>query len=158
MFKRKCTVAVGVVTCALAMATPVLAADVSVGTLTCNEASGWGFVFGSSRDLNCVFARSHGAVERYTGTISKFGVDIGYSQSAVVVWGVVAATADLRGGSLAGGYGGATASAAVGAGGGANVLVGGFGRSITLQPISIQGNTGLNVAAGVEGLTLKFRR
>jgi hypothetical protein len=96
-------------------------------------------------------------VERYNGTISKYGVDIGYSQSAVVVWGVVSATEDLRPGSLAGGYGGVTGSASVGAGGGANVLVGGFRRSISLQPISIQGDTGLNVAAGVEGLTLKYR-
>jgi hypothetical protein len=157
MSKRKCTTAASVVTLALTMATPALAADVRVGTLTCHEASGWGFVFGSSRDLNCVLARSGGAVERYSGTISKFGVDIGYSKSAVVVWGVIAATSDMRPGSLAGGYGGVTGSASVGAGGGANVLVGGFGRSITLQPVSIQGDTGLNVAAGVEGLNLKYR-
>ncbi|HLY57276.1 MAG TPA: DUF992 domain-containing protein [Stellaceae bacterium] len=157
MHKRKSTVAACVLTCALAVATPALAADVSLGTLTCNEASGWGFVFGSSRGLNCVFTRSGGAVEHYTGTISKYGVDIGYSQSAVVLWGVVAATADLKPGSLAGSYGGVTGSASVGAGVGANVLVGGFGRSITLQPLSVQGNTGLNVAAGVEGLTLKYR-
>ena len=38
------------------------------------------------------------------------------------------------------------ASATVGVGLGANVLVGGSGNSIALQPVSIEGTTGLNVA------------
>lgn len=132
-------------------------AGVAVGTLTCNVAGGWGFIFGSSRALRCVFSHP-GFGEHYAGTISKFGVDIGYTQGAVMVWTVFAPTASLRPGSLAGNYVGATGSATVGVGVGANVLVGGSNRTIALQPVSIEGNTGLNVAAGVGAITLRFRR
>src|SRR5215470_20356027 len=76
---------------------------VKVGTLTCNVASGWGFVFGSSRGLNCTFS-GPGGVEYYSGAISKFGVDIGYTAGGVMVWTVLAPTAQLAPGSLAGGY------------------------------------------------------
>ena len=130
---------------------------VKVGVLTCNVASGWGFVIGSTRAVNCTYAPadSHAPGERYAGTISKFGADIGYSSAAVMVWAVIAATSDMRPGSLAGEYGGATASVAAGVGAGANVLVGGSEKSIHLQPVSVEGTAGLNVAAGVESLTLR---
>ncbi|MBV9862974.1 MAG: DUF992 domain-containing protein [Alphaproteobacteria bacterium] len=133
-------------------------AGVQVGTLTCSVSSGWGFVFGSSRGLNCTFAGPGGYYEHYTGTISKFGVDIGYTQGGVILWSVVAPTTQLAPGSLAGSYVGGTASATVGVGVGANALVGGSGNSIALQPVSIEGNSGLNVAAGIGAMTLRFRR
>src|SRR5436309_3173952 len=98
---------------------------VKVGTLTCNVSSGWGFVFGSSRALNCTFAGGPARYEYYVGNISRFGVDIGYTQGGVLVWTVVAPSATLAPGSLAGGYAGGTASATVGVGLGANALVGG---------------------------------
>jgi uncharacterized protein DUF992 len=126
---------------------------VKVGNLTCNVASGFGFVFGSTRGLNCTFAGPMG-VEYYTGDISKFGVDIGYTTGGVIVWTAVAPTAQLAPGSLAGRYTGATASATVGVGVGANALVGGSGNTIALQPLSIEGNQGLNVAAGIGEITL----
>jgi hypothetical protein len=139
-------------------ATPAQAqAGVNVGTLTCNVDSGWGFVFGSSKSLRCVFANGAGPGQHYTGSISKFGVDIGYTQSAVIVWAVVAPTNNIAPGSLAGDYGGVTGSATVGVGAGANVLVGGFNKSVTLQPVSISGSTGLNVAGGIAGLSLQFQ-
>ena len=131
---------------------------VKVGMLNCNVSSGWGLVFGSSRDVNCSFAPAQGKDERYKGTISKFGADIGYSSSAVMVWAVWAPTSSMAPGALAGDYGGVTASASAGVGAGANVLVGGFNKSFTLQPLSIEGNTGLNVAAGVAGLKLQVAR
>src|SRR5476651_2497734 len=103
------------------LATPAKAdTAVKVGVLTCNVDSGWGFVFGSSRSLKCTYAGKPGVSEHYTGTISKFGVDIGYLQSAVMVWAVVAPAADVAPGALAGDYGGATAGASVGVGAGAN--------------------------------------
>ena len=108
--------------------------------LTCNVASGWGFVFGSSKDLHCTFRRNSHASEHYTGTISKFGVDIGYTEGGVLVWGVFAPSSDIRTGALAGDYVGATASATVGVGLGANVLIGGLDKSIALQPLSVEGN------------------
>jgi hypothetical protein len=132
----------------------VQAAGVQAGILTCNVASGWGFIIGSSRNLNCVYSPASRPPERYTGSVSKFGVDIGYQQSGVIVWSVVAPTAQLSPGSLAGTYGGVTGSASVGIGAGANVLVGGSGNTIALQPVSIEGTTGLNVAAGIAAITL----
>ena len=127
---------------------------VRVGDLTCNVASGWGFIFGSSKDLHCTF-RGNGHAEHYVGSISKFGVDIGYTGGEVLVWGVFAPTSDMRAGALQGDYAGASAQATVGLGLGANVLVGGLDKSIALQPISVSGSKGLNVAAGIGEISLK---
>jgi len=131
-------------------------AAVRAGYLTCHVAAGWGFIFGSSRKLSCAYALQPGYTEYYTGSITKFGADIGYLSSGVILWAVLAPTTQLGQGALTGHYGGATASAAVGVGAGANVLVGGFHSSIALQPVSIEGQNGLNVAAGVAELSLKF--
>jgi Protein of unknown function (DUF992) len=150
---------IGAIGIVAAFAVPALAqGGVNVGTLTCNASAGTGFVFGSSRALNCIFAPSPGRRERYTGTIDKFGVDIGYTAAAVIVWGVIAPTANLGPGSLAGNYAGASAGAAVGAGLGANALIGGSNQQIALQPLSIEGQTGLNVAAGIASIVLRYRR
>ena len=145
---------------ALALGSPAEAQSpgVQVGVLTCNVAGGWGFVFGSTRGVRCTFSPKPGLGEHYAGNISKFGVDIGYLQGAVMVWAVIAPTASLAPGALSGSYVGATGSATVGVGAGANVLVGGFNKSITLQPVSIEGNAGLNVAAGIGALTLRIER
>jgi hypothetical protein len=124
--------------------------------LTCHVNSGWGFIFGSSKNLHCNYSPSRGFGERYAGTVSKFGVDIGYTAGGILVWDVIAPTSSMRRGALSGDYAGATASATAGVGVGANVLVGGLDRSIALQPVSIEGNTGLNVAAGVGNISLHF--
>jgi len=131
-------------------------AGVKAGVLTCNVDSGWGFVFGSSRDLRCSYSNGVTRNERYTGHISKYGVDIGYLQAGVIVWGVVAPTDTLAAGALAGDYGGAAAGASVGVGADANVLFGGFNRSIALQPISFEGDKGVNVAAGIAAVSLHY--
>lgn len=147
----------GLVTLAGFAAAPAARADsagIKVGILTCSVDSGWGFVFGSSRTVRCSYSPRPNTEEHYTGNISKYGVDIGYLRSAVMVWTVVAPSLDVAPGALAGQYAGVTGSASVGAGVGANVLVGGLNKSISLQPVSIEGNSGLNVAAGVEALTL----
>lgn len=145
---------------ALALGTPADAqqSGVKAGTLTCNVSSGWGFVFGSTRNLRCTYSPKPGVAEHYAGTIKKFGVDLGYVSSAVIVWAVVAPTADVSPGALAGDYGGATASASVGVGLGANVLVGGSNKQFALQPVSIEGNQGLNVAAGIGAISLKHQK
>jgi hypothetical protein len=131
-------------------------AGVKIGTLSCHEAGGWGFIFGSSRDIRCTFSDGR-RVEHYEGSISRFGVDVGYQQSGVLVWGVVAPNNVAGQGALEGHYGGATAGGAFGVGLGANVLIGGSTKSIALQPLSIEGVTGLNVAAGIGELTLRWR-
>src|SRR5882757_7325531 len=95
---------------------------VNVGSLTCNVAGGIGFVFGSSKDMSCLFNRTDGIAERYAGTINRYGVDIGFTKEAQMVW-LVFAPGSLAPGALAGNYAGATASATVGVGAGANVLI-----------------------------------
>src|SRR5690348_4509853 len=102
---------------------------VKTGYLTCHEAGGWGFIIGSSHKL-LTYSSNGGRTEYYTGTVSKFGADIGYLKSAVILWAVAAPTTQLGPGALAGDYGGAQASVALGVGAGANVLVGGFHKSI----------------------------
>jgi hypothetical protein len=130
-------------------------AGVNVGTLRCHVEGGWGHVVASSRQMNCVFNPVDGRDEHYTGELSRYGVDLGYTSDATLIWGVVAPSSSMRRGALEGDYGGASAQATVGVGLGANVLVGGFDRSIALQPVSIEGNTGLAVAAGAGVITLR---
>ena len=127
---------------------------VTAGTLTCNAASGWGYIVGSTTDLKCTYTNTAGKVEHYNGSITKVGVDIGYHEGGVLIWGVLAPTSGIEKGALAGNYGGVTAGATVGVGAGANLLVGGSNKSISLQPLSVEGATGVNVAAGLAGLTL----
>jgi hypothetical protein len=129
----------------------------NVGSLTCNVAGGVGFVFGSSKELSCLFTRTDGIAERYTGTIKKYGVDIGFTKEAQMVW-LVFAPGSIAPGALAGSYGGATASATVGVGVGANVLIGGSSKQVTLQPVSVEGSVGLNVAAGIGEVELRYAR
>jgi hypothetical protein len=145
---------------AVAMSAPVQAdrSGVKVGVLTCGVASGWGFVLGSSKRLHCTFRENDRRPVHYAGTISKYGVDIGYTKGGVLIWGVFAPTSDVRPGALNGDYVGASASATVGIGAGANVLIGGFDKSIDLQPLSVSGNRGLNVAAGIGSISLTLER
>lgn len=127
----------------------------NVGSLTCTVAGGIGFVFGSSKDLSCLFTRTDGVAERYTGTVKKFGVDLGFTKEAQMVW-LVFAPGNMAPGALTGGYVGGTASATVGVGVGANVLIGGGSGQVTLQPVSVEGSKGLNVAAGLAEVALTY--
>ncbi|MDE2135371.1 MAG: DUF992 domain-containing protein [Alphaproteobacteria bacterium] len=141
----------------LALCAPATAAPhgVKVGILTCHVQSGWGYIVGSSKDMNCDYHPNAGESDLYTGSISKFGVDVGYTSEGTIIWDVVAPSSDTRPGALQGDYAGATASATVGAGVGANVLVGGLDKSVALQPVSVEGDTGLDVSAGVGAMSLK---
>jgi hypothetical protein len=142
---------------ALPLLTAPARADVGVraGVLTCNVSSGVGFVFGSDRNVACTFSGTGGHVEHYSGTIKKFGVDIGYTQGGVLMWAVLAPTSNPPAHALTGDYGGVTAGAAVGVGGNANVLIGGSNHEISLQPLSVEGEKGLNVAAGIAEIALR---
>jgi hypothetical protein len=129
-----------------------------VGTLSCDISGGIGLIITSKKDLTCMFTPSQpGPREVYVGSITKFGLDLGVTAGGEMVWSVYAPTT-RKFGALAGDYGGATAEATVGAGLGANVLVGGSDRTIALQPVSVQGQAGLNVAAGVADLRLRPAR
>jgi hypothetical protein len=142
------------------LAAPVMAQDagagVKIGTLTCAVEGETNFIVGSNATLNCTFEPvGGGAAAQYTGTVSEFGLDIGITDEATLVWGVVAPTADMEPGALEGSYGGVTAGASFGAGLKANALVGGFDKSIGLNPVSVESQTGVNLTLGVSKLTLQ---
>ena len=129
---------------------------VKIGLLSCYIAGGIGYIIGSSKAVDCVFQPSGGGkVERYRGSIGKLGIDIGVTSQSVVAWAVFA-PGKTKAGALQGNYGGVSAEVTVVAGLGANVLVGGFQKSITLQPVSVQAQTGLDIAAGIAGLRLTY--
>jgi hypothetical protein len=152
---RAATLAVALVALS-ALAQPALAqSDVKVGALRCDVAGGLGMIITSAKDMRCVYTSSRGYAERYTGAIRKFGLDIGQTGRGVLAWAVFAPTAGPRRGALAGDYVGADASVALGAGLGANALVGGFQRSLTLQPLSVEAQSGVALAAGVASMTLR---
>lgn len=147
---------------AAAIALPISASAqanrTKVGTLSCDISGGIGLIITSKKDLTCMFTPSQpGPREVYVGSITKFGLDLGATAGGEMVWAVYAPTT-RKFGALAGNYGGATAEATVGAGLGANVLVGGSDRTVALQPVSVQGQAGLNVAAGVAELRLRPAR
>lgn len=128
------------------------------GTLNCDVSGGIGMILGSQRQVNCLYTPSWGAPpEQYVGTITKIGVDIGVTGPGQLVWAVHTSTTRRRG-VIAGSYAGATAEASAIVGLGANVLVGGSDRSVALQPLSIQGQTGINVAAGIAEIQLQLVR
>ena len=132
-----------------------LAGKLRAGTLRCDVGPGVSFVFGSTRSVTCVYTPLRGAAQRYTGEIKRYGVDLGFTNSAVMLWSVLASdNAPSSAGMLAGTYGGVAAGATVGVGVDANILTGGNRNGLSLQPLSVEGNIGLNIAAGVAELTL----
>jgi hypothetical protein len=128
---------------------------VKAGTLDCDVSGGVGLIVGSQKRMTCTFSPAGGGRrEVYLGTIHKFGLDIGATSGGRMAWAVYAPT-DKRFDALAGTYDGASGEATIGAGLGANVLVGGSDRTVALQPLSVQGQTGLNLAVGVASLELR---
>jgi uncharacterized protein DUF992 len=128
---------------------------VQVGVLECRGGASVGFIVGSVTNLGCVLRADGRPDQPYVATIRKVGLDLGITQETGLAWAVFAPTEQLGPGDLSGNYAGAQGSASVGVGVGANVLVGGSANSIALQPLSLQGSTGLNVAVGLEGLELR---
>jgi hypothetical protein len=130
-------------------------AQMAAGTLTCRGSGTIGLILGSTQSLSCVFERvKNGPRSNYSARITKVGLSIGITGRNVLVWTVLASTDNLPGSALAGRYVGVGANASVGVGVGANALIGGSSNSVVLQPLSVQAQTGINIAAGVAGLTL----
>ncbi|MES1158807.1 MAG: DUF992 domain-containing protein [Terricaulis silvestris] len=142
---------------ALAMAASANASGpgVRVGTLSCHVAPAWGHVVASSRDMTCTYQRHDHRAEHYTGVIDRYGLDLGHTRGGTLVWEVIAPSSNVGRTALEGSYGGVSADATVGVGAGAHILIGGFDRSITLQPLSVEGNTGVALAAGVGVMHLR---
>ena len=148
----------------LPVATPFAAAQrggVELGMLDCTIGGGTGFIIGSKKAAVCTFTPTNKtfAAETYVGTVSKWGVDVGSTNKAVMRWLVLGPSANIYAPrALAGSYVGASAEATAGVGAGANLLVGGSGNTFTLQPLSVQAQTGLNVALGVTNFELRAER
>lgn len=129
---------------------------VRAGGLSCNLSASVGLIIGSRQQVQCTFTPSGGGpVEYYTGHIGRLGLDLGITAGGRMIWGVFAGTSRLPPRTLAGTYVGASGDASLGLGGGANVLVGGSNRTVSLQPLSLQGQVGVNLALGVASLTLR---
>ena len=128
----------------------------TAGVLTCRLAPSIGLLIGSRQRMSCRYVPNNGGPpEYYTGVMTNIGLDIGITAGGVLAWGVVAPTSAVRG-ALAGTYVGASGSVGVGVGVGANVLVGGSNRTVSLQPLSVEGSVGVNLSLGVSGLTLTY--
>jgi hypothetical protein len=129
-----------------------------VGRLTCRIGPGMGAIIGSRRRMACRFGPNGGGrVENYSGTITRFGLDIGVTAGGVMTWLVFARVRGFPPGTLAGHYVGASGDVSLGLGVGAKALIGGSRRSTVLQPFSTVGQVGVNLALGVAGLTLRFK-
>jgi hypothetical protein len=148
-------ITVGALALAIASSVPAPAQRIKAGVLTCDVSGGLGFIVGSQKEVSCLFSPDQaGPQETYLGTITKIGLDIGITTGGVMVWGVFTET--MQGsGFLAGDYVGASGEASIAAGLGANVLVGGSNRTVALQPLSVSGQTGLNLAVGAADLHLR---
>ena len=128
---------------------------VQVGILECRGGASVGFIVGSVTNLGCVLRAEGVPEDRYVATIRKVGLDLGITQETALAWGVFAPSVRLGPGALSGDYAGVQGSAALGVGAGGNVLVGGSNNTIALQPLSLQGQVGVSVAAGLESLELR---
>lgn len=155
---RKTKAAFGALIAAGLLAGATQAQNTQVGALSCDISGGVGLLLGSQRALACAFRNSRGELEYYEGTITRFGLDVGATVGGQMVWTVFAPSGAVSRYALAGSYGGASGEATIGAGLGANVLIGGSNRSVALQPLSVQGQAGLNLAVGVANLELRPAR
>ena len=133
---------------------PAAAENLQVGVLQCDVAKGTSFYVEQKQTMRCVFKHTDGTTEIYRGRIKEYGLSLGNPGPAHLVWGVFSPSKNVAKGALAGGYGGVTAGASLGVGMGANVLIGGFKKSFTLQPLSMSGMQGTNLALGVANVSL----
>lgn len=138
----------------LASSGTAMAATAQAGTLTCKGGAGVGLILGSKKHYDCVFKPVKGPSESYEGSVTKIGLDLGFTTNVTIVWAVFSSS-DLGPKALVGDYVGANADASIGVGVGTKILVGGSKSTISLQPLSVQGQTGLNVAVGVADLALR---
>jgi hypothetical protein len=138
---------------AVPMSLAVAEGGVNVGVLDCQVSGSVGYLIGSDKTMTCEFKRADGSVENYHGEIDRYGLDIGFTRETRMFWGVFA-PGNVKRGALAGTYGGAGADVAAGLGVGANALFGGGNNQIALQPVSVNGSIGVNIAAGVTKVTL----
>jgi hypothetical protein len=134
---------------------PAAAGSVKLGSLECHVRDGVGLIVMETERMNCTFAPAGGSAEKYVGTIRKYGLTVGAAAGTMIVWDVVGATSAYEPGSLAGDYVGISAEASAGLGVDADALIGGPDKSIALQPVSVRGQTGLDIAVAITEMELE---
>ena len=152
---RLSTASIAIVSFVASIAAANAMPPVRAGILQCQGGQNIGFIVGSATSLQCVFQSEGRRPEPYIATLHRIGLDLGITDQTRLSWAVNAPTGRVTRGNLAGNYGGVGANASVGIGGGGNFLVGGPQNAYALQPLSVQGQTGLNVAAGVANIELE---
>ena len=155
---RSCHYVASVAALLLSSSFALAVEDVKVGALRCNVDAGMGMIVASQKDMQCVFTSQNGRREHYRGSIGKFGLDLGGTDRGQLAWDVFAPTGRPLKGALNGDYAGVGASVTLGAGIGANAMVGGNDQTFALQPVSIQTQTGANLAGGVSAMSLRSYR
>lgn len=157
LMMRECGIVLGLLVGLMAVPPLANAQSTSVrqGVLTCRMGPSVGLVVGSRQRLACQFKSDRGWTQNYTGTIGRLGLDLGVTAGGVMAWAVLASTANIPSGALSGEFVGASGDISLGIGIGANVLVGGTRKSISLQPVSVEGQVGANLALGVARMTLR---
>jgi len=151
--------AIGLVAGVLANGTPAQAQaqPVRAGLLSCHAASGFGLIFGTTREVNCAFSPEGAPPQHYVGHIESFGFDAGYTEAGVLLWVVLAASTPPAPGALAGTFEPHPGSTFVGQTAKTNTLIGGSGNTIALLPLDVQPGTNINDAAGVAKMTLTLQ-
>ena len=152
---RLSTISIAIAATLASIASANALPPVRAGILQCQGGQNVGFVVGSVTNLECVFKSEGRRPEPYIATVRRYGLDLGITAQTQLAWAVNAPNGRLSRGDLSGNYGGVGANASVGVGGGGNFLVGGPANSYALQPLSVQGQTGLNVAAGIADVRLE---
>jgi hypothetical protein len=153
---RSTTICIAAAAALVMLSDAARAQFVQAGILECRGSGSTGFIIGSVHELECVFKSEYMPPVRYHGLVRKFGLDLGITEQSYLAWGVFAPTARIGPGDLAGNYGGVSAGAAIGIGAGANALVGGSNNTFALQPLSVEGQAGINVTLGVASLELRY--
>jgi hypothetical protein len=156
MIRSSVFCAITVATLAASAGSATAQTGVQAGILQCRGAPTASFIVGSVHQLACVFQLDRGPQYRYYGVVRRVGLDIGFTEQSALAWAVFAPTHRIGPGDLSGNYGGLTAGGAIGIGGSANAMVGGSNNGLALQPLSLEGQTGLNVAVGIAGLELRY--
>lgn len=126
----------------------------AAGMLTCDLTGDTNLVILSSERFDCTYRGAGGSTDRYRGQISKLGADLQIKRGQTLKWAVLAPSTLSGPGILSGRYVGGSTEATVVGGVGARALVGGSGSQITLQPISVSGQTGFGASVTLDALRL----
>ena len=125
-----------------------------MGTLTCSLSASIGLVVGSQRNVSCLFRGTSGEPdEPYTGTMTRVGLDVGLTTGSVI-FGRCSRTRTATKGCSPAPIPGRRQKCPLPLVSAPTSSSAGSNRTLALQPLSVQGQIGLDIAAGVGSLDL----